>query len=157
PATPPTGPQVLLLPPQAEQNTAEPPRADPGRKNLYPPEKEKELPKGSTKEPTIASYPVGIPGFDDRQRPGVTTGLRPTLEGLDWLQKQGYRAVVCLHVPGERVDADREQIEKRGMTFTPLEINPRQLTRETVDAFLKLQRDAAAGKLFIYDRDGVLT
>jgi hypothetical protein len=140
---PPQGPTVLLLPPQADSNTPEPPRNAP-KVQLYPPQND----GGS-------AYPVGIAGFD-RVRQNVATGQRPSLEGLDWLQKQGYRSVVLLYRPGERTDADREQVEKRGMTFVAIEVDPRQLRRETVDAFFRLQRDPSAGKTFVYDLDGAL-
>ncbi len=138
-------PNVLLLPPQPE-NSPEPPRADTPKvqPKLYPPQ-----------DDTGPAFPVGIPGFD-RPRDGVATGQRPTLEGLDWLKKNGYDVVVFLHLPGERIDTDRQQVEKRNLTFMPLEVDPRKLNRDTVDAFLRLQRSPTNGKVFIYDLDGSL-
>lgn len=62
--------------------------------------------------------------------------------------------IVFLHLPGETVDADRQQVEKRNMAFVPIEINSRDLDRNAVDRFLNVQRDPAAGKVFVYDLDG---
>ena len=141
----PSGPIVLLLPPVPDEDSS-PPRPSTGRAQLYPPQPD--APSGS-------AFPVGIPGFD-RARENVTTGQRPIFEGLDWLQKNGYRTVVCLHMPGEPLETDREQNEKRGLKFVPMEVNPRLLNREVVEAFLRLVRDPAAGKTFVYDKDGAL-
>lgn len=143
PAGPPT---VLLLPPTPEPGSAETPRNDPP-KQLYPPQQ--------TKEPPAAPLPVGIAGFD-RARENAATGQRPLLEGLDWLQKANYRTVIFLHAPGEQTDADRQQVERRGMTFVPIEINARELNRGAVEHFLRLLENRA-DKLFVYDRDGSRT
>ena len=43
----------------------------------------------------------------------VTSGLRPQLDGLDWLQAHGYRTVLHIRAPGEDDTADRRQVEKR--------------------------------------------
>lgn len=144
PPQPPAGPSgVLLLPPTPEPST----NKDEPRRQLYPPT------PPATKEP--AALPVGIAGFD-RARDNVATGQRPTLEGLDWLQKSNYRTIVFLHLPGESTDADRQQIEKRGLNFVSIEINPKDLNREQVERFLRVQTDHRAEKLFVYDLDGSL-
>lgn len=134
-------PSVLLLPPTPEPGAAAPPEP---RKQLYPPE--------SSKEPATL-LPVGIFGFD-KARDHVATGQRPTLEGLDWLQRSGYRVVVFLHAPGEKVDTDREQVERRGMKFIPIEIDARNLNRDSIDRFLAFQKDPSREKVFVYDLDG---
>jgi hypothetical protein len=142
-AAPPT---VLLLPPVPEPGTQEPPRQEPPRqepqRQLYPPQQEKE------------SLPLGIASFD-RPRNGVASGQAPTLEGLDWLQKGNYKTVVFLHRPGESTDADRLQFERRGMTFVAIEINPRELSRDSVERFLQVQRKQIEerDKIFVYDLD----
>ena len=146
PVAPPPGPVVLLLPPVPDDDAA-PPRPSTGRAQLYPPV--------ADNAPTASAFPVGIPGFD-RARENVSTGQRPRFEGLDWLQKNGYRTVVCLHLPGEKTETDREQNEKRGLSFVPMEINPRLLNRDVMEAFLRLIREPAAGKTFVYDKDGTL-
>jgi hypothetical protein len=147
PAAPPaTPPSVLLLPPTPEPGSPEPPRQEP-RKQLYPPQQ--------SKEPAVSNLPVGIAAFD-RARDNVATGQRPSLEGLDWLQKSNYRVVIFLHPPGEAIDADRQQVEKRGMIFVPIEINPRDLSRNAVERFLRLQAESRNEKIFVYDLDGSL-
>ena len=142
-------PSVLLLPPTPEPgaNTAEPPRQEP-RRQLYPPE--------DKKDGFVAPLPVGIAGFDSA-RANVTVGQRPSLEGLDWLQKSNVRTVVFLHLPGEATDADRQQVEKRNMIFVPIEINPRDLSRDSIDRFLRLQTASSTDKAFVYDLNGSIS
>lgn len=144
PSTPPSSdplrPNVLLLPP-APDTSAEPKEL---RKSIETPE-----------PPRASQLPVGIAGFD-RVRENLTTGQRPSLEGLDWLQKSGVKIVVFLHRPGEPLDGDRQQVEKRGMTFVPIEINPQGLAPESVDRFMKLQTENRADMRFVYDLDGSL-
>jgi protein tyrosine phosphatase (PTP) superfamily phosphohydrolase (DUF442 family) len=102
-----------------------------------------------------APLPVGIPQFAPA-RDKVATGLKPLLDGLDWLQANGYRAVLHLRPPGEDDSADRKQVEKRGMKYLSLEVSPQTLSRAVVDEFNRQVRDPAHQPLFVYDRDGVL-
>jgi hypothetical protein len=99
--------------------------------------------------------PVGIPQYQ-QARNRVASGLKPSLEGLDWLQTNGYRTVLHIRRPGEDDAADRRQVEKRGMKFVSLELSPQTLTREIVDQFNHLVGDVSCLPLFVYDRDGVL-
>jgi len=119
---------------------------------LYPPVKTVEPPvnKSATK------LPVGIPQFATAMD-NVATGLRPSLDdGLDWLQARGFKTVVYIHLPGENDGTDRKQVEKRDMKYVSLEVSPQSLTKETVEEFGRIVRDASAQPLFIYDRDGAL-
>jgi hypothetical protein len=146
PSTSPQSPSVFLLPPT--NDTAEPPTASP-KVALYPPTPDN--------TPRPSPFPVGILNFD-RLNANVATGGRPTLEGLDWLKKDGFAVVVFAHLPGVKVDPDREQVTKRGMKFIDIEFDPRSLSKESVDAYLKVQRDAATAKAFVYDDvDGAVT
>ena len=109
--------------------------------------------------PRASSFPVGIANYD-RVRPdgNVTTGSRPSLEGLDWLKKEGIATVVFVHLPGVNVESDREVVTRRGMTFVELEFDPKNLDKKSVDEFLRVQRDASLGKIFVYDDvDGAVT
>jgi protein tyrosine phosphatase (PTP) superfamily phosphohydrolase (DUF442 family) len=98
---------------------------------------------------------VGIPQFATA-RPGVASGLKPLLDGLDWLQENGYRTVLHLRLPGTEDAADRKQIEKRGLKYLSLEVSPQTLSRPIVEEFKRTVADPANRPLFVYDRDGVL-
>ena len=62
------------------------------------------------------------------------------LDGLDWLQTNGYRTVLHLRQPGEDDSADRRQIEKRGLKYLSLELSPQTLTQGVLDEFNRLVR-----------------
>jgi hypothetical protein len=136
----PTAPPPTVPPPTVPPPTAPPPTAPPS--------------------PKASSFPVGIANYD-RVRPdgNVTTGSRPSLEGLDWLKKEGIATVVFVHLPGAAaVDADRDIVTRRGMTFLDLAFDPKGLDKKSVDEFLRVQRDASLGKIFVYDDvDGSVT
>jgi hypothetical protein len=137
---------VFLLPPK--NDSAEPPTNSP-KVALYPPDT---TTPSTPNTPRASSFPVGIAGYD-RVRPGgnVTTGSRPSLEGLDWLKREGIATVVFVHLPGAAVEPDRDVVKRRGMTFIDLEFDPKNLDKRSVDEFLRLQRDGSLGKVFVYD------
>ena len=150
------GPTVFLLPPTNDgKETNEPPAASP-KVALYPPQNDSQ-PKPASEPPPAAelrssSFPVGIANYDRvRANGNVTTGSRPSLEGLDWLKKEGIATVVFAHLPGATVEPDREQVTRRGITFLDLEFDPKMLSKQSIDEFLRLQRDPSAGKVFVYD------
>jgi protein tyrosine phosphatase (PTP) superfamily phosphohydrolase (DUF442 family) len=170
---PPNAPPPGLGPPRVEtrwQPTEA--QAAPPRVQLAAPEP---LPKDDTKysspgaadkprspEPPLAAprrpttLPVGIPQFAEVSDQ-VATGLRPSLDdGLDWLQAHDYRTVLHLRAPGEVDSADRQQVEKRGLTYLSLEVSPETLTRARADEFVAFVRSPARQPLFVYDRDGSL-
>jgi hypothetical protein len=98
---------------------------------------------------------VGIPQFAS-VRPRVASGLKPSLEGLDWLRSNGYRTVLHIRRPGEDDTADRRQVEeRRGMKYVSLELSPQNL-REAIDQFNHLVGEVSCLPLFVYDRDGTL-
>jgi hypothetical protein len=103
--------------------------------------------------PPSPVLPVGIPDFTTAG-PRLARGLKPDLDGLDWLRANGYQTVLHLHAPGEDDSADRRQVEKRGMRFVSVEC-PTPLARCTTDEFARLTA-AANQPLFVYDRDGSL-
>jgi hypothetical protein len=107
-----------------------------------------------TKSPPL--LPVGIPQFASVTE-RVATGQRPLLDdGLDWLQANGYRTVLHLKKPGTEDDADRKQVEKRGMKYLSLELSAQTLSKKVVDDFNRIVADAALQPLFVYDRDSSL-
>jgi hypothetical protein len=137
PTTAPSSPSATLSPPTVAPS---PPAAAPSP------------PTAAPSAPRASSFPVGIANYD-RVRPegNVTTGSRPSLEGLDWLKKEGISTVVFVHLPGVNVESDREVVTRRGMTFIELEFDPKNLDKKSVDEFLRVQRDASLGKIFVYD------
>jgi protein tyrosine phosphatase (PTP) superfamily phosphohydrolase (DUF442 family) len=138
------GPQPVAPDQQRESarlgspQSPEPPRAAPEK-----PPRSPELPVG------IANFAVALPD--------VASGLRPMLDGLDWLKANGYRAVLQVRAPGENSDADRRLFEQRGLKYLTLEVSPTTLTAQVVDEFNKIVTDPANRPLFVYDRDGSLT
>lgn len=142
---PPVDDRVVLLPPEFDEKA---PKAKKDSIRLYPPEPTKDAPTGT--------LPVGIPDFAN-VRDQVSVGRRPALdEGLDWLEKNRYKTVLHLRLPGENGDADRKQAEKRGLRYVSIEANPRLLTRETVDEFLRIVGDRSEQPLFVYDQTGAV-
>jgi protein tyrosine phosphatase (PTP) superfamily phosphohydrolase (DUF442 family) len=98
--------------------------------------------------------PAGIANFTEAL-PDVAAGLRPMLDGLDWLKTNGYRAVLQIKSPGENTDADRQLLERRGLKYLTLEVSPTTLA-PAVDEFNKIVADPANRPLFVYDKDGSL-
>jgi protein tyrosine phosphatase (PTP) superfamily phosphohydrolase (DUF442 family) len=119
---------------------------------LYPPDKTAEPPLAKS----ATTLPVGIPQFATAMD-NVATGLRPSLDdGLDWLQARGYRTVAHIRLPSENDDADRKQVEKRGMKYLSIEVSPQTLTKAAVEEFGRIVSDTSGQPVFIYDRDGAL-
>jgi protein tyrosine phosphatase (PTP) superfamily phosphohydrolase (DUF442 family) len=112
-------------------------------------------PKVTEERASTPSLPVGIPQFAVA-REGVASGLKPFLDGLDWLRANGYHTVLHLRAPGEDDTADRRQIEKLGLKYVSLEVSPQTLSREVVNEFNRLVADRPSFPLFVYDQDGVL-
>ncbi len=106
------------------------------------------------REPPSA-LPVGIPQFAIA-RDRVANGLRPSIDGLDWLKENGYKTVLHVHLPGEDDSADKKQVEKRGLNFLSLDVSPQTLTKNVLDEFSRIATDAKLQPLFVYDKDGML-
>jgi protein tyrosine phosphatase (PTP) superfamily phosphohydrolase (DUF442 family) len=99
--------------------------------------------------------PVGIPQFTSVES-RVAAGLKPDLDGLDWLRDNGFHTVIHVRTVGEDDSADRRQVEKRGMKFVSVESPPTVPTRVDGDAFSRLLANGADQPIFVYDRDGLL-
>lgn len=95
----------------------------------------------------------GIAGFA-KVKDGVNTGLRPEIEGLDWLQAKGYKTVVFLRTPAEDDTTDRRQAEKRDLKFVSWEVTPEGLSKAFVDEFNQVVGDTAGRPIFVYAKDG---
>jgi hypothetical protein len=86
----------------------------------------------------------------------VANGLKPNQEGVDWLNVNGYRAVLYLRAPGKDDAADRKPIEATGsLRYLSLEVSTDSF-KDAFEQFNKLVGDAANRPLFVYDTDGVL-
>jgi hypothetical protein len=145
----PSGPSVRLTVPT--------PASPPESARLKPPEPAAPAPlKPAVVEerPSSPSLPSGIAQFS-KATEQVASGLKPDLEGLDWLQKNGYRTVLHLHAPGAG-DADRGQIEKRELKYIGLILSPETLTQSKVDEFKRIVEDQSNYPLFVYDENGML-
>lgn len=148
--------RVDLLPPEpmTEQKKETRPAPPAISQGPNPPEISKSTDR--TGEKPATALPVGIPQFAGALD-NVSAGLRPSLDdGLDWLQAKGYRSVLHVRLPGEADDADRKQVEKRGMKYVSLEVSPQTLHKMTVDEFNRIVRDAKGHPLFVYDQSGAL-
>lgn len=152
------------VPPGARLNPPE--FGDPGKREsarLLPPESP-EPPKTEKKEPPekepgpspSPSLPVGIPGFAE-VKPGVSTGQRPLLDGLDWLQRRNYRSTLYLRRPGEDDATDRRELEtRRALRYTSLEVSPQTLTPALVKQFNDIVGNPGNHPLFVYASEPLL-
>jgi hypothetical protein len=87
----------------------------------------------------------------------VANGLKPTQEGVDWLNVYGYRTVLYLRAPGKDDSADRKMIEATGsLKYLSLEVAPDSL-KDAFEQFNKIVGDASNRPLYVYDSDGVLS
>jgi protein tyrosine phosphatase (PTP) superfamily phosphohydrolase (DUF442 family) len=138
--------------------TPEPPRESARLGAPESSEPPKALPPGKEAPPERAptpKLPAGIANFAE-VLPGVASGLRPMLDGLDWLKVNGYKAALQVREPGENGDADRHLLQQRGLKYLTLEVSPKALTPAVVDEFNRIVADPAERPLFVYDRDGTL-
>lgn len=109
---------------------------------------------GRDREPS-PPLPVDIPRFAS-VKTNVAGGLEPGAEGINWLRKRGYRAVLHLRLPGEDNSALKQQIERGGLRYLSLEVSPQTLSREILDQFNRTVRDESNLPLFVFDKDSTL-
>jgi protein tyrosine phosphatase (PTP) superfamily phosphohydrolase (DUF442 family) len=113
------------------------------------------LPQGPIAD-AAAPLPVGIKQFA-KPKTQVATGLKPDLDGLDWLQAKGYKTVLHLVQTGEDDAAERRQSEeKRNIKYLSLTVAPATLDRATIEQFNQIIGDPSNLPLFVYDKDGML-
>ncbi len=99
---------------------------------------------------------IGVPnitavtGYD-----GVYSGRRPaSIDGLDWLQKAGFRTVVYLHDPKADTGPAAELCGKRGMKFVGIPVAPDRV-KEAATAFDAAVADAAGRPVYVCDPNGL--
>jgi hypothetical protein len=125
---------------------------------LFPPQGSDGVQPAGVRERTegTPSLPVGIPQFA-MAKERIATGLKPTQEGVDWLNANRYVAVLYLRTPGSDDSAERKRIENtRGLKYFTLEVSPDTLSKDVVEQFNKLVGDSANLPLYVYDNDGIL-
>jgi hypothetical protein len=110
-------------------------------------------PAPSTREERESPGAFDIPGYVVA-RPNVAGGLRPFPDGVNWLKKSGYKAVLHLRAPGADDSADRRLFEKKGLRYLALDASPARLTKELFDRFVRLVSDTDNHPLYVYDKDG---
>jgi hypothetical protein len=128
---------------------------------LYAPEEIAKDKSDATAEPPLAKKPSvqgSFPGIGQFAvvKDNVFTGLRPPLDGLDWLEQNNVRTIVNVRLGSTDDSADRVQVEKRKLQYVSFVVSPQTLTKEKVDEFIKLIRDNAKNGIFVYDEDGSL-
>jgi protein tyrosine phosphatase (PTP) superfamily phosphohydrolase (DUF442 family) len=149
--------------PESKRTAPEAPHAEAPREPVHlstpeatPPQSAEPPKSAETDRMQRGSLPVGIPQFT-MVRDQLAAGLRPLVDGgLDWLQANGYHAVLHLRVPGQDDEADRRQVEKHGMKYVGLEVSPQTLTPAVVDMFNRVVGERSNYPLFVYDKDGKL-
>jgi protein tyrosine phosphatase (PTP) superfamily phosphohydrolase (DUF442 family) len=161
--SPPDRSQTQWQPGEDREPTLQPEskRDVPPRIQLYAPEAiDRDNPRPANeppvgKKPSVQlSFPA-IPQFAVAKEK-VYTGLRPPLDGLDWLQQNGVQTIVQIRLVGEDDSADKRHVEKRNLRYVAFEVSPVTLTKEKGDEFIKLIRDGARQGIFVYDQDGSL-
>jgi protein tyrosine phosphatase (PTP) superfamily phosphohydrolase (DUF442 family) len=100
------------------------------------------------------SLPVGIPQFA-LARERLAAGLKPSIDGLDWLKENGYQTVLHVRAPGEDDSADQKQAAKRGLKYLSLEVSPSALSAKVMEEFSRIIADTKGYPLFVYDKDGM--
>lgn len=140
------GSGVRLAPPEA-----------PSRDNvrLQPPAVTEAPPRAGIAEQRESSpaLPVGIPQFAIA-REGVSSGLTPQADGIDWLRANGYRTVLHLHPAGVDDGSARKAVESRGMTFLSLTVSPESLA-QAAEEFNRIVNHKPNQPVFVYDKDGI--
>ena len=106
-------------------------------------------------EGNASPLPVAIANFA-QVKENVSSGLRPNhLDGVDWLQANGYKTILFLR--SEKADSkkddssDREQARKRGMNYVRLTIAPEKVNQDLVSEFNRIVNDSKGQPIFVYD------
>ena len=101
----------------------------------------------------VGDLPLGIPDFAVVKE-GTWTGQRPELDGLDWLKAKTTRRVVYLRGTSEDEASDRQQVERRGIAFESIAVEPNTLNADIYRNFAKAVNSPKP--VFVYDRTGNL-
>lgn len=139
---PPTGADPLLSVPEA---TKPMPKGNAPSAELFP------APPAAITNP----LPTGIADFV-RVKDNVYSGLKPNLDGLSWLKKNNYKAVLRLRKPTDTDEADQPLVEQQGLKFVSLSVAPETLDRNLIDQFNEVVSNPGNQPILVYDKDGSL-
>jgi protein tyrosine phosphatase (PTP) superfamily phosphohydrolase (DUF442 family) len=109
----------------------------------------------SPKPERVETSSVGLPAFT--AVPGlekVASGRKPTLDGLNWLQQNGYRTVIYIHKPDWKAVPAAELCEARGMKFVGIPVSANRMS-EAAKAFDAALADTANRPLYVCDDTGL--
>lgn len=105
--------------------------------------------------PVEAKLPVGLPGFTEVSgKEQVASGRKPSVEGLNWLQKNGYRTVVYLHDPNLDTKPATDLCQARGMRFIGIPVSADRM-KEVAAAFDAAVADTRNRPLYMCDDSGL--
>jgi protein tyrosine phosphatase (PTP) superfamily phosphohydrolase (DUF442 family) len=152
PSTPPNKSAYVVPPPSRNQVILGEPEFN---APAAPPEQKKSpvlVPAQAAIDETSA-LPAGIAAFA-QVKDGVSNGVRPHLDGIDWLKAKGYKNVIFLRSGKEDDSSDRKQFENRGLKYQSLTIAPTTISPALVTEFNRLVNDADGRPIFVYDIDG---
>ncbi len=107
--------------------------------------------KASPKPETL---PVGLFDFQlVKGKANVANGVKPTLEGYEWLAKSGYKTVVYAHEPTADVTAVKAVCEAAGLKFVGIPTGPATVPAAT--AAFDTAVAAKDGPVYVCDDTGL--
>lgn len=109
----------------------------------------------SPKPEKVETSSVGLPAFT--MVPGqteVANGRKPSLEGLGWLQKSGYRTVIYLHDPKLNTEPAADLCKTKGMKFVGIPASADKLS-DMAKAFDAALADTANRPIYVCDDNGL--
>ncbi len=118
-------------------------------------EEEREpLKRESKASPKSETPPVGLSDFQlVKGKSNVASGVKPTLDGYEWLAKSGYKTVVYAHEPTADVTAVKAVCEAAGLKFVGIPTGPATIPDATAAFDAAVQ--AKDGPVYVCDDTGL--
>ena len=118
-------------------------------------EEEREpLKRDSKASPKPDTPPVGLSDFQlVKGKSNVASGVKPTLDGYEWLAKSGYKTVVYAHEPKADVTAVKAVCEAAGLKFVGIPTGPATIPDATAAFDAAVQ--AKDGPVYVCDDSGL--
>lgn len=108
----------------------------------------------SKASPKPETPPVGLASFQTvAGKPNVASGQKPTMDGYEWLAKNGYKTLVFAHNPTADVAPVKAACEAAGLKFVAIPTGP-----ETIPAATEAFNTAVAAKdgpVYVCDDTGL--